>query len=394
MLAKIIILLIYSNILFGEDFYISEIYANAPGASRDAGKEWLEITNLLPRRIKVNHIQLSWRDKNNNIATNLEKNFEPALDFDDYLVIAQNLNLGLDICLAPELLIIDFPNFKLDNHDLREICVSLNYGPKHCSFFQKGLDFLDGVARYRTAFYANLWFHEPCRFHDAIFASPGTEAEACRLDSAWPDLLMTSCNEKNLELLSSVSEETLAANHSPFGLITQLLTGNDNNFLRFSFQDNDQSDLWLMRLCGCVHEGCDVCHEIITKADIMPNQTEELILEHKPQNFPYGYLEIEDLAGQKLRSHVMTFWEKRQKPTFPCSLSHEASELYLLCSFTSDMTPLNIFFSGQNNQLLYSRGQLSAGQEKILVKQELFSHKRILVELLGKNFQENKLFSF
>ena len=170
---------------FGEDFIISEIFANPKGSSSNQGKSWLELS-VLGAPIIVHHLKVTvYRSKNSEPEIIVEKTLSEKILFDDKLLLAEDKNLGSKQCLRSQVPLIEIAPLKLKNAKWQKICIELNH-QETCAVIGSLNKFADGVSLFRSPTDLSLqpiWLHEPCYLGEGIFASPGLDARFCALGS-------------------------------------------------------------------------------------------------------------------------------------------------------------------------------------------------------------------
>ncbi len=170
---------------------VSEVYANADGDHRDQGFEWFEVYNIgstpvdlanaIVRRLDGVKKEEAWRIQLPNAAAFLAPQ--------EYAIIAQKKDLGIDICLDVLTIMIADPSFSFKNSGTQTICFQAIDNQEDCAPFNNSAVFPDGHSRYNRAptFFANddlkWWNIEDCEIMPNIYASPGTRGGFCHSDS-------------------------------------------------------------------------------------------------------------------------------------------------------------------------------------------------------------------
>lgn len=184
-------------------FLISEVYGNAPGRSKDDKKEWIELVNLSePIKVKSVKLEIFFREKGETLSFSKEIELKTPVEFSNFLIIAQSLDLDVRASVEAPTIILPF---SLKNIGLKTICIYLNE-QKSCANFEQPLP--DGTSLYRDINDKSsnpLWRHEPCQFLPGIFSSPGqSPGYFCKAKSREPQTfspiketkIMTVCGAK------------------------------------------------------------------------------------------------------------------------------------------------------------------------------------------------------
>lgn len=173
---------------------ITEVYANAPGSSRDSGKEWVELYNPADQPVPLRGTRLCRLD-----GTKQEQAWcvdiaasELEVPAKSYAVVAQARDLGIGVCLNKPVHVVTDTAFSLKNSGVQFLCAHAG-GVETCVKFSDSKTFPDGKSRHLVALdrkgldLGQDWVEESCMLVDGVFGTPGFARGACggQTDNPW-----------------------------------------------------------------------------------------------------------------------------------------------------------------------------------------------------------------
>ncbi len=174
--------------------FITEIYANAPGGSRDSGKEWVELYNPADQPVSLQGTRLCRLDgtKQKQAWCVDIADSEVEVPAKGYAVVAQARDLGIEICLDKPIHVVLDEAFSFKNSGVQFLCVHSD-GVEKCVKFSDSKTFPDGKSRHLAALdregmdLAEDWVEESCMLADSVFGTPGFALGACngQTDDPW-----------------------------------------------------------------------------------------------------------------------------------------------------------------------------------------------------------------
>ena len=164
---------------------ITEVYANSPGSGQDAGKEWLELSNTSEdTAIDLDGATLQRLDGTaRNQAWSLTLTGAPTLAPGTTLVLGESDDLGLGLCFAFEVFVLD-SSFVLGNSGVQFLSIETADQLWGEEAVLNPSTFPDGQARERvdaneTEDIGTAWAASSCELQTNVYGTPGQAPSTC-----------------------------------------------------------------------------------------------------------------------------------------------------------------------------------------------------------------------
>lgn len=354
-------ILFMSPALLGS-FYLSEIFANMPGRLSNKGSAWIELANIAPQSLIIEHLRLQIFDAESRL--HLDQQLEvPKLHFEDRLVLAEKRELMPGLCLNKRVVFIELSPFNIPK-GRQKICVTINRILHNCAMLSAQDRFKDGVSLYRShegSFVQPLWRSEPCHIGEGVFATPGLVEQACLEEEHFFSETLSPCSELSAPIFPRKSK-LLVAKESNAPTLTLL---NDS---LFRVEDPDPSDLLVLASCSRPQGSKLLCHEMCQSRTITKAQDQPIQAMFPAEPDTQLFLKVRDLSG--LESSV----EASHKPMPALSklsllkAEHSwlnAHEIHILFSLEKEHVPLNYWLKNAEGDVLKAGAFLSSGQKTL-----------------------------
>jgi hypothetical protein len=358
----------------GEQIIISEIFGNSAGKGRDQGKEWIELANLSPDVILVKSLIVeieNSEDKDFRFTKSIS--LPEPLPFSDYLLIAQEKDLGLTRCMKDEIAVLVVPEFSIKNEGAQKICIAINDHSKSCTKITKKTKMTDGVSLFRELSDISevpLWRNEPCHLMDNVFASPGLPARFC-VENQNVEELFQKCEQENEVVYETVVNkvEIPIDQSSKISLKDLEITNDGEKNIRLSMRDERKDDLWLVGLCAAPRDTKKICHMLFDHQNISSkrvinyalnvwhkNMGEDLFVMLSNMRFAQSKFNLNTIKLEKSDT-AKTSWN-------PQFLMHTKNgNLEIRLSLTVEELPLNLSLLTDTNQIIAQWSFLIEGEK-------------------------------
>jgi hypothetical protein len=285
----VFMLAMWAPSVLGEGIAISEIFFGN-NASTPATSPWLEINNTTPHSLHVARLTVEvFTTAQRRETFSSTQTFDPPLSLDNYLLIAQKSNLGIDACFMPEVPVVTEPELRLAKQGTREICVTINQQWRTCVAFTNKDRPVPGQALYPHAISAGLYNGEVCEWIPGIFMTPGLPPEICRFDSLWRESILAPCAlPKPASTAMTLNPKLATPPHIEIFPVDPLL-----GKYELLITDNDLPDLWIYSLCRGPRDG-NICHQVSEWALLRANERWPLQV---PAFEPGLQVQVRDLYG-------------------------------------------------------------------------------------------------
>lgn len=259
-MAKILFLF-YSSLLYSADFFISEIYANPPGNTKNYGSQWIELYNLTSQNIIIKKLQIIFlRGKKNDTFFDHTIHFDNPIIFDYALLLGQDKFLGFEEYLSTPVITIEDEKFFIESNQKQSLCFSINDSPFICANLLGNQKFLDGISLYPIVDNKNQvhWQYEDCELMPDIKATPGFLSKDCKKNASFiDDVFIKNIGENNIKIYPILNN----ISHLP-----NISLEKKENINLFSIKDQDNTDIWSIKLCESNIK--NICKEIDNKISI------------------------------------------------------------------------------------------------------------------------------
>ncbi len=376
---------IFSGVALGDTFLISEIFGKSSGRANDPKKMWIEIANVSGRALDINTIALDITADGKAVFKKRIYLKEPV-KFVDYLIIAQEKNLGLLSCLRDEQPVVLITGFSIDNERRKNICVSINDQHKSCVEISQKVKLLPGTSIFRELADMSempLWRNEPCHLIDKTFASPGAPARFC--SKMEKGRLFQRCDNLK-ELKISRLKRGIVGLEKTADDVTIEKAGNDSYKLRI----NKVHDEGLLKasLCAKPQEAKKICHLLGYEKFLDDKSPQNFSLESWQKNMgANAYFKISNLRGQNYHKQIENFDENIVDADAQNMASNLAeflitdSAIIMTINLSQDELPFNVELETCHGEVVSQKSFVEAGIKTFQVPKPACEH--IFVDFSG-----------
>lgn len=350
--------------IFAESFYISELFANKGGRHNQSLNFFMELHNISQHRILVSRVLLEISSGKEENIIREEITLKKALPFDDRLVLAQEPDLGLGLCLNSDITFILLPVFNLEKNKNHKICLTINNNERDCALFKDDYRSKNGAAVFRNYDGSKVqpyWLFESCHLLNNIFATPGYEPQACLTrDLAFS--ILVPCEEDGTSK-NKIQEKALLLSEAMPPKITVPISG------MIRIEDEDENDLWHFSQCVAPKDALHICHELEAPQSIKKEQDEHIkefnwpaklgsVLSYKVRDL-YGLSDIIQAKENNAKRNINDLLVTSEK--------NNAQKLLIKLHLLSTDLPINYWVKDRKGHVIAAGAFIKDGEREVLV---------------------------